>query len=175
MVICKSGGYKWGEVGKSSIFSHLYTMSTTEPKPISYAGEFKRSLDKKHRVTIPSVWLNAGVDEFHSIPSPKGDCLMVMPPNEFNSIEERFKQSALPPSAQRQAIRHFYSQARAVAADSEGRVLLPFEQCEALQLDGEVILVGGHSRFEIWTPTRWAEVLAEGAVIFNQGAEMIGL
>ena len=150
-------------------------MSKTEPKAISYAGEFPRSLDAKNRVTIPALWLNGGSDEFHAIPSASGVCLMVMPPEEFESIEGRFKQSELSPARQRMAIRHFYSQARLVAADSEGRVLLPREQCEALHLKGEIILVGGHSRFEIWNPKRWAAVRAEGTAAYNQGAELIGL
>jgi MraZ protein len=150
-------------------------MSKTTQKPISYAGTFERSMDAKNRVTIPAAWLNGGPDEFHAIPHPTGDFLMVMPPEEFDSIETSIKQSGIPSDIQRKAIRQFYSQARAVGADSNGRVLLPEEQCTALKLEGDIVLVGGRSRFEIWNAKRWAAVSAAESASYREVAEMIGL
>jgi MraZ protein len=150
-------------------------MSKTTQKPISYAGTFERSMDAKNRVTIPAAWLNGGPDEFHAIPHPSGDFLMVMPPEEFDSIETSIKQSGIPLDMQRKAIRQFYSQARAVGADSNGRVLLPEEQCGALKLEDDVILVGGRSRFEIWNAKRWAAVSAAESDSYRKVADMIGL
>jgi len=150
-------------------------MSKTTQKPISYAGTFERSMDAKNRVTIPAAWLNGGPDEFHAIPHPSGDFLMVMPPDEFDSIETSIKQSGIPSDMQRKAIRQFYSQARAVGADSNGRVLLPEEQCGALKLEDDVVLVGGRSRFEIWNAKCWAAVSAAESDSYRKVAEMIGL
>ena len=150
-------------------------MSKTTQKPISYAGTFERSMDAKNRVTIPAAWLNGGPDEFHAIPHPSGDFLMVMPPEEFDSVETSIRQSGVPSDMQRKAIRQFYSQARSVSADSNGRILLPEEQCSALNLQGEVVLVGGRSRFEIWNAARWAKVSAEESASYTKVAEMIGL
>ena len=159
-------------------------MPPNSPAPISYAGTFERSLDVKNRVTIPAGWINGGPGDFHAIPSHAGDCLMVMPPEEFNSWEDRFKQSGLPADIQRKAIRHFYSQARAVSADSQGRVLLPDDQCESLQLKGEVVLVGGRSqgmegryglghpdREESWKGVRHGRGLAASAVLGKQSGQ----
>jgi MraZ protein len=150
-------------------------MSKPSPKPISYAGTFSRSLDAKNRVTVPASWLNDGPDEFHAIPSTAGDCIMLMPPAEFDSWEDRIKQSGLPADIQRKAIRQFYGRARAVSADAQGRLLLPEDQCEALKLKGEIVLVGGRSRFEIWNAKRWAAVSSEETSAYHQVAEMIGL
>ena len=132
-------------------------------------------MDAKNRVTVPAAWLNEGSDEFHAIPSTAGDCIMVMPPGEFDAWEDRIKQSGLPADIQRKAIRQFYGRARAVSADSQGRILLPEDQCEALKLKGEIVLVGGRSRFEIWNAKRWAAVSAEETTAYHQVAEMIGL
>jgi division/cell wall cluster transcriptional repressor MraZ len=132
-------------------------------------------MDAKNRVTIPAAWLNGGPDEFHAIPHPSGDFLMVMPPDEFDSIETSIKQSGIPSDMQRKAIRQFYSQARAVGADSNGRVLLPEEQCGALKLEDDVVLVGGRSRFEIWNAKCWAAVSAAESDSYRKVAEMIGL
>ena len=150
-------------------------MQKNEPRSISYAGTFDRSMDAKNRVTVPAAWLNGGPDEFHAIPSPSGDCLMVMPPEEFNAWENRFRESPASRDEQRKAIRQFYSRARSVSVDSQGRILLPEEQCEALALNGEIVMVGGRSRFEIWNPKRWAAVSSEETGVYNQVAEMIGL
>ncbi|MFZ4716423.1 MAG: division/cell wall cluster transcriptional repressor MraZ [Chthoniobacterales bacterium] len=150
-------------------------MSKTTQKQISYAGTFERSMDAKNRVTIPAGWLNGGPDEFHAIPGPSGDCLIMMPPSEFDSIESRIEQSGAPAPERRKAIRQFYGRARAVSADSNGRILLPDEQCEAVKLKGEVVLVGGRSRFEIWNAKRWAAVSSEESDSYRQVAELIGL
>jgi division/cell wall cluster transcriptional repressor MraZ len=150
-------------------------MSKTTSNTISYAGTFERSMDVKNRVTIPAAWLSGGPDEFHAIPGPSGDCLIVMPPEEFDSIESRIEQSGAPAPERRKAIRAFYGQARSVSADSNGRVLLPDEQCDAVKLKGDVMLVGGRSRFEIWNAKRWAVVSAEESTSYRQVAELIGL
>ena len=150
-------------------------MSKPTPKPISYAGTFERSMDVKNRVTIPAAWLNGGPDAFHAIPGPTGDCLIVMPPEEFDSIESRIEQSGAPAPERRKAIRQFYSQARAISADSNGRILLPDDHCDSVKLKGEVVLVGGRSRFEIWNAKRWAAVSAEESPSYRQVAELIGL
>ena len=132
-------------------------------------------MDAKNRVTIPASWLNGGPDDFHAIPHPSGDFLMVMPPEEFDSIEASIKLSGEPATEQRKAIRHFYSQARAVGADSNGRILLPEEQCDSLMLKGDIVLVGGRSRFEIWNAKRWAAVSAAESESYLKIAEKIGL
>lgn len=150
-------------------------MTKTIQNSISYAGTFPRSMDAKNRVTIPAAWLDGGPDQFHAIPAPSADCLIVMPPEEFDSIESRIEESGAPAPERRKAIRQFYGQARAVSADSNGRILLPDEQCDSLKIKGEVILVGGRSRFEIWNAKRWAAVSAEEINAYRQVADLIGL
>lgn len=148
-------------------------MSTTTP--IIYAGTFERAIDTKNRVTIPAAWLGRGHNEFHAIPNPVGECLIVMPPAEFNEIEARIQQSDATPAERRKAIRQFYSQARSVTADGQGRILFSDEQCSALKLTGNVVLVGGRSRFEVWNTKRWAAVAQEEHASFHKVANLIGL
>ena len=71
-------------------------MTQSLSKSIIYAGTFDRVMDAKNRVTIPAAWLGGEVHEFHAIPSPSGECLIVMPPSEFNEMEERINQSGAP-------------------------------------------------------------------------------
>ncbi len=150
-------------------------MSLINSHFIAYAGTFERVMDAKHRVTIPAAWLGKGANEFHAIPNPEGECLIIMPPGEFNEIEARINQSAASPIKRRKAIRQFYSQARAVAADAQGRILFPDEQCSTLKLSGDVVLVGSRSRFEIWNSKRWSVVANEEHSSFREVAGLIGL
>ncbi len=132
-------------------------------------------MDAKNRVTVPACWLDGGEEEFHAIPHSSGDCLVIMPPGEFASIATTIKESGKSVDEQRRIIRQIYSKARAVSVDSQGRILLPEEQCGMLQLKGNVELVGGHSRFEIWNAKRWAETLAEEEATANEEAKQFGL
>lgn len=150
-------------------------MSSPHPKSIIYAGTFERVMDGKHRVTIPSAWLGKGPSEFHAIPNPTEECLIVMPPEEFSAVEERIQQSGAAPVERRKAIRQFYSQARVISADAQGRILFSEEQCRALQLRSEVVLVGGRSRFEIWNAKRWKSVSKDEHTSFRNVAALIGL
>ncbi|MBX9742238.1 MAG: hypothetical protein K2W99_01665 [Chthoniobacterales bacterium] len=150
-------------------------MTSSPLKPIIYAGTFERVIDGKHRVTIPAAWLGKGTNEFHAIPNPVEECLIVMPSEEFNSIEERIHQSGAAPAERRKAIRQFYSQARMVSADNQGRILFSEEQCKVLQLRSEVVLVGGRSRFEVWNSQRWKAVSKDEHASFSNIASLIGL
>lgn len=132
-------------------------------------------MDGKHRVTIPAAWLGKGASEFHAIPNPTEACLIVMPSEEFNAIEERIQQSEAPPAERRKAIRQFYSQARLVAADAQGRILFSEEQCKILKLSSEVVLVGGRSRFEVWNAQQWKAVSSQEHDSFRNVASLIGL
>ena len=162
-------------VEESGQLFHTRPMPKNEPRLISYAGTFDRSMDAKNRVTVPADWLAGGPAEFHAIPHSSGDCLVVMPPEEFDSIATSIKQSGKSVDAQQKIIRKIYSKARAVSADSQGRILLPEDQCEALGLKENVKLVAVHSRFEIWNPKRWAEVFAEAEATYNEEASEFGL
>ena len=150
-------------------------MPKNESRPIIYAGTFDRSMDAKNRVTVPAAWLNDGPAEFYAIPHSSGDCLVVMPPEEFDCIATGIKQSGKSVDVQRKRIRQIYSKARTVSADSQGRILLPEDQCEALNLKENVKLVAGHSRFEIWNAKRWAEFYAEEEATYNEEAQEFGL
>lgn len=132
-------------------------------------------MDSKNRVTIPSLWLGEGQEDFHAIPHSSGDFLMVMPPAEFDSIATSIRESGKPRDFQQKMIRQFYSKAHAVSADSQGRILLPEDQCGALALKGDVVLVGGHSRFEIWNAKRWTAISAKDSASYIEEAAEYGL
>jgi MraZ protein len=141
-----------------------------------FAGTFERSIDAKKRVAIPSAWLEKKEGErFYVLPHPGGEFLMVMPPEELRGWVQRFESSGKAPAAQREAMRAFFGDARDVVTDTQGRILLPEEYCEALGLRGVVAFVGGSSRFEIWEKEQYAARAAKARATYLEVAEAIGL
>ena len=61
------------------------------------------------------------------------------------------------------------------AADRQGRLVLPEELCKKVGLKGEVALVGGRGRFEIWNLQRWKKAHEEETATYQHVANVIGL
>jgi len=151
-------------------------MSKSTPVPAVYAGEFRHTVDPKHRVTIPSRWRGEAGDEFFAVPDPAGNFLMILPPVEFDRVKTDVEANpAIAPADRRKFIRRFYALAQLVSVDKQGRVLLPEECCRRLGLDGEVVLIGSHSRMEIWNLQRWTAATAEEDEVFRRVAGEVGL
>ncbi len=134
-------------------------------------------MDAKHRVTIPSRWRGAAEgEEFLAVPDPGGSFLMVMPPPEFDRVKATVEANQAIPAAERRIfIRRFYARAQVLPIDKQGRVLLPEEHCRLLGLEGEVVLIGSHSRMEIWNAERWAAASADEDEVFRRVAAEVGL
>ena len=151
-----------------------------EPAPSSlnfYAGEFRHQLDEKHRVTIPSRWRRNGEsDEFLMVPEPNGQFLLVMSPNEFARISSAAETvPGVSPRDLRIYLRQLHSRAQHGLSDKQGRLLLPDDLCRQLDLKGEVALVGGRGRFEIWNLPRWKRAHAEEHPTYQHVANLVGL
>lgn len=143
-----------------------------------FSGKFERSMDAKKRVTVPAAWLSPGESqEFFSLvnPNPEERYLMVMPPEEFRSVQQKVEASDLPAQKKRIFMRHFSSNARTISVDKQGRILLPEQQCADAGLKDEVTLVGTMNRFEIWNPNRWNQTAEEESVDYQDVADSIGL
>jgi MraZ protein len=151
-------------------------MSKSVPSPTIYAGEFRHAVDAKHRVTIPSRWRGEEGGEFFAVPDPAGNFLMILPPAEFDRVKSDVEANAsIAPADRRKFIRRFYALAQLVTVDKQGRVLLPEEHCRRLDLGGEVVLIGSHSRMEIWNTQRWAAATADEDEVFRRVAGEVGL
>lgn len=152
-------------------------MPKAAPAPVVYAGEFRHAVDAKHRVTIPSRWRSGDdEEEFFAVPDPAGNFLMVLPPREFDRVKADVEANAsISPADRRKFIRRFYALAQLLCVDKQGRVLLPEEHCRRLGLEGEVVLIGTHSRIEIWNSQRWAAATADEDEVFRRVAGEVGL
>lgn len=141
-----------------------------------YAGQFRHSIDEKNRITIPSRWRKGEAEDFIILPDPQGRCLLVMSPAQFERTSvEAALDSGLPKAEQRAFSRQLHARAQHGGADKQGRLVLPEEACRGLELKGEVALVGGQGRFEIWNLQRWTKAHEEETSTYQRVAHAIGL
>jgi MraZ protein len=141
-----------------------------------YAGEFRHSIDDKNRITIPSRWRRGRPEEFILLPEASHQFLIVMPPPEFAKVSSDAGTNQTVPARDRRVfLRHLHSRAQHAGADRQGRLVLPEDLCRKVGLKGEVALVGGQARFEIWNLQRWKRAHDEETLTYQHVASAIGL
>ena len=141
-----------------------------------YAGEFRHSLDEKNRVTIPSRWRRDQAEEFILLPQATHQFLLVISPEDFTRMSSAVESSEGVSARDRRVfLRQLHSRAQHAVADRQGRLVLPEEVCRKVGLKGEVALVGGCGRFEIWNLQRWKRAHEEETPTYEHVANVIGL
>lgn len=141
-----------------------------------YAGEFRHTIDEKNRLTIPSRWRRAEGEDFIILPDAQQHYLLVMSSEEFARVTGEAEASpAIAPRDRRVFLRHLHARAQHGASDKQGRLLLPEELCRQVDLRGEVSLVGGRGRFEIWNLDKWKRAQEAERRTYQQVADAIGL
>ncbi len=151
-------------------------MDTNSQPQTSYAGNFRHAIDEKNRLTIPSRWRRGEAEEFILLPDPRGLCLLVVPPEAFARMTADLENNPeISRADRRSASRQLHAQAQHGAADKQGRLVLPEDVCRQLGLKGEVALVGGRGRFEIWNVQKWKRSEEDEAATYRHVASMIGL
>ena len=141
-----------------------------------YAGEFRHAIDEKNRITIPARWRRADAEEFIILPEANHQFLLVMSPEEFSRVSAEAESDPNVPARDRRVfLRQLHSRAQHGAADKQGRLVLPEELCKKVGLKGEVALVGGRGRFEIWNLPRWKRAHEDETPTYQHVANVIGL
>jgi MraZ protein len=152
---------------------------STPPSPSSslfYAGEFRHAIDEKNRITIPSRWRSDTAEEFIILPEANHQFLMVMSPEEFSRMSGAAEANTqVSPRDRRVFFRQLHARAEHGASDRQGRLVLPEDLCKKLNLKGEVALVGGRGRFEIWNLARWKQANTDETSTYQHVAGVLGL
>ena len=151
-------------------------MDPNSQPQIFYAGEFRHSIDEKNRLTIPSRWRRQETEDFIILPEAQEGFLLVMSHQEFARVSaEAEASSAVAPRERRVFLRHLHARAGHASSDKQGRLVLPQDVCKLLGLTGEVTLVGGRGRFEIWNSGKWKQAHKEEKATYQRVADVIGL
>jgi MraZ protein len=151
-------------------------MPADSPSQTFYAGEFRHSIDEKNRITIPSRWRRGETEELILLPEAQHQFLLVMSPEEFSRMSAQVEADPrIEPRDRRIFLRQLHSRAQHGASDKQGRLVLPEEICRQVGLKGEVALVGGRGRFEIWNSQKWKRAHEDETPTYQHVANVIGL
>src|ERR1700751_6083671 len=151
-------------------------MDASSSDQFLYAGEFRHFIDEKNRITIPAPWRHERTQELIILPEANHQFLIVMPPEEFSRLNLTVETDPNVSARDRRVFfRQLHSRAQHGGADRQGRLLLPEELCQKAGLKGEVALVGGRGRFEIWNLARWKRAHEEETPTYQHVANVIGL
>ena len=150
--------------------------SDSQPQKF-FAGEFRHAIDEKNRITVPSDWRRAMAGpRFHH---PARAALSVSPGHVGGGICPHERASRIGrhgPRARTPELLAAIAFARKHgASDRQGRLVLPEDHCKELGLKGEVALVGGSGRFEIWNLQKWKRAQEEETPTYQHVANVIGL
>ena len=120
-----------------------------------FMGEYNHTIDTKGRLIVPSKFREQLGDEFVVTKGLDG-CLFVYSNEEWQRIEQSFKEKPLTSKDARKFMRFFFAGA-ASCEDKQGRILLPANLREYAGIDKDVVSVGVLSRVEIWSKERWQD------------------
>ena len=147
-----------------------------QPDQRFFAGEFRHFLDEKNRITIPARWRRGASEEFIILPEATHQFLLVMSPEEFSRMSAAAEADPSVNARDRRVFfRQLHARAQHATADKQGRLVLPEDLCKKVGLKGEVILVGGRGRFEIWNLQKRTKADEEETPTYQHVANVIGL
>ncbi len=121
-----------------------------------FLGHYQHSLDEKGRLTIPAAYRDSLKDGAY-ISQGFDRNLMIMSAEYFQSVYQRVIAMSITDPAARLLRRLLLSNAYQVDVDRAGRVLLPPNLRQLLDLNSEAVLVGQGEYFEIWAPGDWEQ------------------
>lgn len=121
-----------------------------------FMGEYNHTVDAKGRLIVPSKFRELLGDEFVVTKGLDG-CLFVYPNEEWQNIEEKFRNVPLTTKDARKFSRFFFAGAATCEVDKQGRILIPPVLREFADLQKDVVSVGVLNRIEIWSKDRWLD------------------
>jgi MraZ protein len=126
-----------------------------------FAGTYENRIDSKGRVSLPADFRAELPIEGNRIvyvyPSPRGGALEACDRSFMQRMADSLEQFDLFSDEEDDLASIIVSEARRVAIDGDGRVVLPPELIDFAGIDESVTFVGRGARFQIWDPITFTE------------------
>ena len=117
-------------------------------------GHFIHGLDEKKRISIPAKW-RSFLGKKVVITSGLDKSLFVYSLKEWQKIAEKLSSLSFTNKDTRSFTRFMLSNAFLTDLDSVGRILITDTLKDFANLNKKVVLVGMHSRVEVWSEEEW--------------------
>lgn len=138
-----------------------------------FIGEYHHSIDDKSRVAIP-VKFREELKRGAVVTKGLDSCLVVYPQAQWQALAEKLSSLPISQSNTRAFSRFLLSGAMDVELDKQGRMLLPDYLRQYAKMGRKVIVVGLHTRLEIWDEAQWNAYRAKTEEASIQIAEQLG-
>lgn len=119
-----------------------------------FIGEYHHSIDEKGRLAVPTKFrgdLAKGAVVTRGLDSS----LFLLPLEEWGKLSEKLAALPLGQAKSRAFARLMLAGAMDVKLDKQGRCVLPDYLRKYAELGKRVVIVGVHSRLEIWDKDKW--------------------
>lgn len=117
-------------------------------------GEYMHTIDAKGRVILPADF-RGELGEHFIITKGLDNCLFVYAQAEWERLSEKLRQLPLSKPEARAFVRFFFSGARTLECDKQGRFLVPPNLRAYATLEKDVVLIGVSNRIEVWAKSAW--------------------
>ena len=123
---------------------------------LMFLGTYEHTLDTKGRLTIPvkyrdlvsiGAYITKGFDQN----------LMVLTEEVFQKLYDRVTKMNFADPTARELRRLMFANAFLVEVDKAGRILIPQILRSHASLNGDALILGNGSYFEVWSPGMWQE------------------
>lgn len=120
-------------------------------------GKYEQTIDAKGRVNIPAKFRPALGDSFVVAFGPVfgENCANVYPKEQWYAFMEKVQQVDVEDRAM--IMRYIQDNAAECTLDTQGRAVIPSEIRLAAGLSKDIVVVGEHTKVEIWSLDKWKE------------------
>ncbi|MBM3699511.1 MAG: division/cell wall cluster transcriptional repressor MraZ [Actinobacteria bacterium] len=120
-----------------------------------FLGEYLRTKDNKGRVFIPSNFREELADGMIVSKGFDEKCLFLFSKQNWQKLQEKILSGPIARKNLQEFSRWFFSSAREVETDVQGRIKIPPLLEEHAGLGKEIVLIGVSDRIEIWSKENW--------------------
>lgn len=143
----------------------------------TFLSSYTNSIDKKSRVSVPASFraelANCSRQTIVIYKAVNENFLFAWSYDDFLEFAQKIKK--LPAlSKQRQRLsRTILAAAKPVQIDADGRMVLPEELSQALNLDGKVMFAGQGEYFTIWNPAEFERQAEDDMAFYDNDIEIL--
>ena len=137
-----------------------------------FIGEYYHNLDAKGRIIIPAKFRDELNGTFILTRGLDG-CLTIYSTEKWEKIFEEINKLPETKKATRQYIRMLTANACECTLDNQGRILIPANLSDSVNITKECVVVGANSHVEIWDKATWNAYMDDASENFEDIAESL--
>ena len=136
-------------------------------------GEYEHAIDDKGRLAIPAKFRKSLAD---GVVVTRGldQCLYMYPLDEWAKLADKLAHLPMNQADSRAFARMMLSGASHAQIDSQGRILIPEGLRAFAAISGRAVVIGLHTRAEIWDEAKWREYRGRVEQKTDEIAERLG-